>query len=372
MLPSFHIRNSFFTTENTEGKRRWISYAFSISFPVLSVSSVVNILVSNMVFLFLSRFLMHDVLITVVAAAMLQGALCASNDLKEGVDMKTTPAPCVRQTHGDGQWFPAQTAELRNMVNGFLAEATVPAITGRIVFAIAPHAGFIYSGRVAGATFRALKDNASAHGKPETAVLIGFTHRRGFAGVALLDGDAVRSPLGETPLDPDAAAILMKGRPRLFADAAPHESEHSAENLIPFAQAALPGARLVVMLMGDHDAKTIDQLVAALVELAKTKRIVVIASTDMLHDPDYDLVTRTDRETLKTLAALDEATLARTWSGERQTFCGIMGVLAGVRFARAQGCKAGTVLLYRNTGDDHPSSRGQWVVGYGAVVFAVP
>lgn len=286
--------------------------------------------------------------------------------------MKTTPTSCVRQTNGDGRWFPADPAELRSMVAGFLAKATPPAITNRIVFAIAPHAGFLYSGRVAGATFRALKENAAIQGKPETVVLIGFTHSRGFQGVALLDGDAIRSPLGETPLDADSAAILMKDRPRLFFDASAHDGEHSAENLLPFAQAALPGTRLVYMLIGDHDTNTINQLTAALEELAKKKRILVIASTDMLHHSDYDLVTSTDHDTLKKLVALDETALAKAWSYDNQIFCGIMGVLTGVRFAKSQGCTQGTMLLYRNSGDDHPSSRGQWVVGYGAVAFTVP
>ena len=304
--------------------------------------------------------------------AALQCAPGAPETTMKGTDMKANHPPCIRRTHGDGQWFPATPAALRDMVTGFLAAAATPAITGRIVFAVAPHAGYQYSGRVAGATFRAIQDNARAHGMPDTTVLMGFTHRRGFPGVALLDGDAIRSPLGETPLDRGAAAILARGRPLLFDDAAPHEEEHSAENLVPFAQAALKDVPLVLMLIGDHDGKTLDQLTMALNELARKKRIVVIASSDMLHDPDYDLVSATDRDTLKKLAALDDAALARGWSGERQIFCGIMGVLAGVRFAKEQGCKAGTVLMYRNNGDDDISSRGRWVVGYGAAVFAAP
>ncbi|NLE66781.1 MAG: AmmeMemoRadiSam system protein B [Lentisphaerae bacterium] len=304
--------------------------------------------------------------------AALQAASGAPEAILKGEDMKANPTPRVHRTHGDGRWFPADPGALRAMVKGYLASAESPAITGRIVFAVAPHAGYDYSGRVAGAAFRAISDNARAEGMPEAAVLIGFTHSRPFPGAALLEGDSIRSPLGDAPLDRGAAAILLKDRNRLFADNAPHAGEHSAENLVPFAQAAIPGVPLVVLLIGDHNGGTIAQIAAALNDLAEKKRIVVIASSDMLHDPDYDLVTATDRDTLKKLAALDDAALARAWSGDRQIFCGITGVLAGLRFAKAQGCKAGNVLMYRNNGDDDPSSRGRWVVGYGAAVFAAP
>jgi len=92
----------------------------------------------------------------------------------------------------------------------------------------------------------------------------------------------------------------------------------------------------------------------------------------MLHDPDYDLVTKTDKKTLQLVAAMDSKGLLDQWSPRRQIFCGMAPVAAVMGFAKGLGCKEGKVLYYRNNGDDFPESRGQWVVGYGAVVFAVP
>lgn len=286
--------------------------------------------------------------------------------------MKSTGDKLVRKTYGDGRWFPGSAKELAKDVESYINAAEVPAVTGRIVSAIAPHAGYQYSGKVAGYTFRALRDAAKAGRGPQTLVILGFSHRGDFRGVALMDGDAVRSPLGETPLDRESADFLVKKCGRAGYLYPPHVGEHSAENEIPFAQTALPGVPLVVGLIGDHDLAGMRELAGALAELAKTRRIAVVASTDMLHDPDYRRVTDTDKVTMDQLTRVDIAALMKRWSFEEQVCCGIAPVGTAMMFAEKLGCKQGTALRYRNSGDDHPESRGSWVVGYGSVVFTVP
>jgi AmmeMemoRadiSam system protein B len=258
------------------------------------------------------------------------------------------------------------------MVEGFINDAVVPAVTGRIVAAVAPHAGYVYSGKVAGYTFRAIRDSAKAGQGPDTVVILGFSHRGGFRGVAFMDGDAMATPIGEVALDKPSAASLVKQSPLFALTYAPHAGEHSAENEIPFAQVALPGTPIVVGLIGDHDPQTVKALVDALVELAGKKKIMVVASTDLLHDPDYAKVTEIDKQTMQQMAALDHRGLRKRWGYENQVCCGIAGVLTVLQFAEAQGVKRGTALRYRNSGDDFPEGRGSWVVGYGAVVFALP
>ena len=278
----------------------------------------------------------------------------------------------VRKAAGGGRWFPGNRKELEPMVSGFISGAQVPRVNGRIVGIMAPHAGYMYSGKVAGYAFRAIQDNAAGTNKPETVVVLGFSHSAGFPGVALMDGDAIETPLGEAKLDKAAAEALMAGRPRISFNYASHGREHSADNEIPFVQSALPGAGLVVAIIGDHDAQTMKDVLAGLGELAAKNRILGVASSDMLHDPDYELVAKTDKETLQAVKAMDWRGVLKRWDYSRQVFCGIGPVLAVMQFAEAQGCKKGTVLHYRNSGDDFPESRGQWVVGYGAVVFIVP
>jgi len=278
----------------------------------------------------------------------------------------------VREALGAGRWFPGSERELKAMVEGYMENARAIKVNGRIVAAIAPHAGYVYSGKVAGYAFRAIRDNAEAWGRPDTVVVLGIGHRGGFQGVALMDGDVLRTPLGDAGLDPAGADVMAATSARIYVDYRPHAGEHSAENEVPFVQAALPGVPIIVGLVGDHDARTLDDLVGALNALSAKKTVLVVASSDMLHDPDYNLVTRTDKETLKLVEAMDHAGIRKGWGYSRQTFCGIGPVLAAMRFAQGKGCLEGTVLIYRNSGDDFPESRGRWVVGYGAVVFAVP
>ena len=303
-----------------------------------------------------------------MVAVFLMSLAAIGEDEKMSINSKKT----VREALGVGRWFPAGKAELQKMVSGFIDKAEVGALTGTIVGAITPHAGYIYSGKIAGYAFKAIKNQAEKGVAPDTVVILGFSHRGAFPGVALMDGDAVATPLGETKLDKDAAGILAAKRGAIRFDYRPHQGEHSAENQIPFVQVALPRAALVVALIGDHDGKTLEQLADGLAELAAKKKILVVASSDMLHDPDYDLVTRTDKATLKLVEGMDCKKLLQEWSYDRQIFCGMMPVVATMRFAAGLKCQQGTVLKYENSGDMHPESRGQWVVGYGAVVFLAP
>lgn len=312
----------------------------------------------------------HISLTTVVACLAICYGTCANANQEEV--MKTNQYQVMNSAFGGGRWFPDDKSKLIGMVDEFLETAQVSNTEGRIIGAIAPHAGFQFSGKIAGLTFRAIKNGTKGTNTPETVVILGFTHRQPFRGVAIMDGDAMETPAGVSTLDKPAAAILTKGRERLFLNSAAHKGEHSAENEVPFVQRALPDAKLVIALIGDHDDKTLSELVAALVELGRQRRILVVASSDMLHDSDYDLVSKTDRLTLKKVNEMDHIGLMKEWRGDRQIFCGIMPVLAVMRFAGTQGSRTGTVLGYRNSGDDDPSSRGSWVVGYGSVVFTTP
>lgn len=320
--------------------------------------------------MYFTRIIFTRTILIVIATGLFascKGAESESLEKKMNAETKRV----ARKTYGDGRWFPASGKTLKEMIRGYMDAAEVPEIKGRIVGIIAPHAGYVYSGRVAGCSFRAVEEMAGKGDAPETVVVIGFSHSRAFNGVALMDGDAIQSPLGETDLDVEAGEFLVKKSGRIFFEYAPHAGEHSAENEIPFVQTALPKSKLVVAIMGDHDTVTIDEFAAALQSLAERKKILLVASSDMLHDPDYDLVTKTDKATLEKVEKMDIEAVRSGWSGRKQTFCGVCPVLTVMKFSKGMGCERGTLLHYRNSGDDFPEGRGNWVVGYGAVVFAV-
>ena len=277
----------------------------------------------------------------------------------------------VRSALGAGKWFPSNRAELAGVVQGYIEEAFVPEGTGPIVAAISPHAGYLYSGQVAGYTYRAIRENVVAHGAPETVVVLGFSHKGEGQGVALMDGTTFVTPLGESAMDTGAASLLIAADPRIRPDYRPHMGEHSLENQIPFIQTVLPSASLVMALIGSRDSATLDALAKSLHTLAGKKKILVVASSDMLHDSSYEKVRKTDQATLRRVVAMDTMGVMHDWDYSQQIFCGIGPVTTVMKYAQLRGSTKGTLLRYRNSGDDFPESRGQWVVGYGAVAFSV-
>lgn len=270
---------------------------------------------------------------------------------------------------GAGRWFPADPQALDAMVGSFVAKGESAPMRGRIVGALAPHAGYVYSGSTAGFTYRALRDNASLWGEPLTVVILGPSHRRGFEGVALMEGSEVFTPLGGSALDRDGGLLLSRCLGQCFFSNAHHEGEHSVENQIPFVQKVFPKAAIIAAVMGDHSMPRLLALASCLESLAKKRRLIVIASSDMYHAPSYETVSRLDKESLQRIRQMDYRGLSAEWSHERQSFCGIAPVVTLMRFAELMGAGKGQVLHYRNSGDDYPESRGRWVVGYGSAVF---
>ncbi len=186
-----------------------------------------------------------------------------------------------------------------------------------------------------------------------------------------MDGNTFSTPLGFAPLDTESASFLSSADPRITLDYRPHIGEHSAENQIPFLQTVLPDTPVVIALIGSHEPPLIDVLSTCLQKLSKKKKILVVASSDMLHDPSYERVRKTDLATLKKVASMDIPGILRSWDFTQQVFCGISPVVATMQYAIQLGCSKAITLRYRNSGDDFPESRGQWVVGYGAVAFPV-
>ncbi len=275
----------------------------------------------------------------------------------------------IRPALGAGKWFPGVRGPLKQFIADALENAFIPEVKNPIFAAISPHAGYVYSGPTAAYTYRAIQENSLLHGAPDTVVVLGFSHREQIPGVAIMDGDAFSTPLGTTPLDQDSASLLLKADARIKFDYRPHMGEHSLENQVPFIQTVLPAASLVMVMIGPRDMGLLGPLATALTKLAAKKKILVVASSDMLHDPSYEQVRKTDQATLRKVVGMDIQGIMHDWDYSHQIFCGIGPVVTAMSYAQQQGCKKATLLRYRNSGDDFPESRGEWVVGYGAVAF---
>src|ERR1700690_2139943 len=140
-----------------------------------------------------------------------------------------------------GTFYPGEAKRLTAAVEGYLADAR-PALQAQVPKAvIAPHAGYQYSGPIAGSAYSSLISQAKGI---ERVILVGPSHRVPFAGVAASRAAAFETPLGAVPVDRDAIEALLKDGLIVQNDAA-HAREHSLEVHLPFVQRVFPGASVV-------------------------------------------------------------------------------------------------------------------------------
>ncbi|MBN2264665.1 MAG: AmmeMemoRadiSam system protein B [Candidatus Aminicenantes bacterium] len=264
----------------------------------------------------------------------------------------------VRPAVFAGQFYPADPARLAADIDGYLDSAAAsrpeaPPRAGRIVGLIVPHAGYVYSGRTAAASYALVRGRGV-----ETAVIIGPSHRVAFEGASIWPEGGFETPLGVARVDADLAGAIAKAsgfrfKPQAFAE------EHSVEVQVPFVQRALPGAAIVPIVMGDQSRSTIRTLAAALARACRGKNVVVIASTDLSHYLPKDKARATDAATASLIEDLRIETIIRKVEAGENIMCGGGAVAAVLLLADKIG-RPEVELLARTDS----SGSGGPVVGY--------
>ena len=242
---------------------------------------------------------------------------------------------------------------------------------GRVDAIVAPHAGLMFSGPVAAYAYK-----AAAAGAPyDAAVLVGPSHFVAFDGVAVYPRGAFETPLGLAAIDAAVAGDLLAASSVVQVLPAAHRREHSLEMQLPFLRRLLPDLPIVPLLMGYQTGDTIRALAAALTAAVKTRRLLLVASSDLSHYFDAATAERLDARVRDAVAAFDaEGLLARfeeVPEGERGrcVACGGGPMIAVMLAARAGGARHGRVLRYMHSGQVSGDNSG--VVGYLAAALGV-
>jgi AmmeMemoRadiSam system protein B len=249
-----------------------------------------------------------------------------------------------------GTFYSDKPQELAAAVRSYVAEAAAAATPKPPKAIIAPHAGYIYSGPIAGSAYASLL----AHGKDiERVILIGPSHRVAFAGVATSSAGAFATPIGPVTVDREAIALALKEN--LLREFEPaHEQEHSLEVQLPFLKHVCPSARVVPLLAGDDNWRAAADVLSLLWGGDET---VIVVSSDLSHYHDYAAAQRADAATAKTVERLGAGEV------DHEQACGATGINALLALVAEKG-QACTTLDLRNSGDT-AGPRGR-VVGYGA------
>jgi len=254
-----------------------------------------------------------------------------------------------------GQFYAADPVRLAAEIDGYLA-AAVPAASspaGRIIGLIVPHAGYVYSGPTAAASYALVRGLDI-----DTVVIIGPSHRVAFEGVSIWPDGGFETPLGVARVDESLARELAKAlgsrfRPQAFAE------EHSIEVQIPFVQRALPGAAIVPIVMGSQTRATIRAMAAALAKAGRDRKVLVVASTDLSHFLPKARAQASDAATAALIQDLETETLIRKVEANENIMCGGGPVAALLLLADKTGQPRVEILARTDS-----SGFGGPVVGY--------
>jgi hypothetical protein len=232
----------------------------------------------------------------------------------------------------------------------------------RAVGAVAPHAAFLYSGRVAAAVYARLEP-------PATLVILGPNHTGMGAAAAIVREGAWATPLGEVGIDEALARAIAEASPLLEEDQRAHREEHSIEVQLPFLQVLMPEAAFVPICLMRQDLASCREVGRAVaVGVRRTGRsAVIVASTDMSHYVPRAVAERKDRQAISAMEALDAEGLLTVVRGERVSMCGPHAAAAALVAAKALGAARGQLVRYATSGD--VSGEDHEVVGYAGLLL---
>jgi AmmeMemoRadiSam system protein B/AmmeMemoRadiSam system protein A len=285
----------------------------------------------------------------------------------------------VHKNEGAGRWYPADPGRLQAAVDTYVRQAEVDPVAGQLLAVIVPHAGYLYSGAVAGYSFRAMQEAGCAD---HVVVVIGDTHTgNGTAEIAIWAEGSFETPLGSIPIDETVGQALVTADGAAAAgiefDRKAFTNEHPVENQLPFVQTVCPGARIVPIVIHNPSLQNARVLAGALVAALGDRPALIVASTDLSHYHSYDEARAMDEVALQAIASLDPKAVADSpqrcaelglGGSDPLTMCSQGSVMTALIVAQRMGADRASVLHYANSGDVPLGKRDQ-VVGYGAVAL---
>ncbi len=269
---------------------------------------------------------------------------------------QTTPKK-VRRPAVAGAFYPGSRLLLQRQVDGFLAKARKVELEGELIALISPHAGYIYSGPVAAYAYKQLQRKDF-----DTVILIGPSHRVGFAGASIYNQGPYQTPLGLVEVDSDLASKIIAQDKSIRYIPQAHIREHSLEVQLPFLQRTLKDFKIIPILISDSSLKNCRILADAIFVSIEGKKVLIIASTDLSHYLSYKEACRLDKVTLDAIVTLNPEEVAK-----KGDLCGKAAVLTTIILAKKLGADKAIILKYLNSGDTAGPKNG--VVGYGAVAI---
>ncbi len=259
-----------------------------------------------------------------------------------------------------GQFYPGTASALSRTLLGLTREEEK---REKAIGVVAPHAGYVYSGAVAGDVFSSVE-------VPGRAVIFCPNHTGIGEDAAVMSRGAWRMPWGDVPVDEELAAHLEASCPHLKEDASAHLREHAIEVQIPFLHRFRPDVRIVPVVLGRlslDECRALGEGVADAIA-GDAFRPLLVASSDMSHYVPDAVARKKDGMAIDRMLALDPEGLYRIVRVERISMCGVLPATVVLFAARRLGATTARLIRYATSGD--VSRDFDQVVGYAGLAFA--
>ncbi len=261
-----------------------------------------------------------------------------------------------------GRFYPSPPAELTALIRKCTSrDQDHPPIS--LKACLVPHAGYVYSGQVAGATLARIA-------LPRKIIILGVRHYPHGEPAAILSSGAWRTPLGDAQIDEELAEALKKACPLLHEDSVAHSTEHSLEVQLPFLQVLAPDFTFVPVALGTvqfESLVSVGEAIGRVLEASK-ENLLLLTTSDLNHYED-DATTRVkDRKAIDRLLALDARGLYDTCRKEGISMCGLGPAVAMLTALNALGAKKPELVKYATSAD--VSGDRSAVVGYAGMIFS--
>jgi MEMO1 family protein len=265
----------------------------------------------------------------------------------------------IRRPAVAGAFYPNEADRLEKQIRSYLKE--VPH-KEKVKGVVAPHAGYIYSGGVAGAVYSRVEI-------PRDVIVLGPNHRGMGAAHAVMASGSWDMPSGPIKVNEVLANNIMEHSGLFRNDPSAHKYEHSLEVQIPFIQAFQPEAQLVPIVLSASSYKECEELGKALAAGIRDygKDVLLVASTDMTHYESHETAQKKDRKAIEKILEMDPEGLLYTVLGSGISMCGVVSTTVVLVACMELGASSAELVAYATSGD--ASGDYEQVVGYAGLII---
>ena len=258
-----------------------------------------------------------------------------------------------------GQFYPGSASQLKEMIRGMVDEK---ATKEEVIGLVSPHAGYPYSGPVAGATISRIKFK-------DTFIIIGPNHTGRGKPLSIMTEGTWETPLGQVEIDSELAKQILAASSHLEEDYPAHQYEHSIEVQLPFLQYFKPDIRLVPIILAYHNGATYKAIGKDIAKAIKelNKRVVIMASSDMTHYEPQESAQKKDAKAIEAVLDLNEDELLKRVDELNISMCGYAPTASLIAAAKELGATSAELVKYQTSGD----TTGDYsaVVGYAGIII---